>query len=199
MNALSELSGTLARGVPSYTPDCIQKIYPFPGNMAIGLIENPSSATQLGGSESAWRLSDFGWATQPNGDQPHREGVGSESLAYAQVFFQASLKRLETDTAKLKKEYVFRNEDAITHFISIHRTVAAVLSCALPELKKSFGEDAVFSLEAVPEDDDSTSLYAVVIWRGSAQDAESALEDFDERWWLNQPYQSGLTFTYELA
>ena len=198
MSTLSELSGTLARGVPSYTPDCIQKFCPFPGNIAVGSIGNPS-ATQLGGSESAWGLSDFGWATPPNRDRRHREGIGSESLAYAQVIFQASHKQLRADADQLTKKYIFRNGDAITHFFSMHRTAAAVVSCAWPELRRSFGEDAVFSLEAVAGDDDSTSLYVVVIWRGSAQDAESALENFDERWWLNQPYQSGLTFTYELA
>jgi hypothetical protein len=54
-------------------------------------------------------------------------------------------------------------------------------------------------LEAVNDDDESTSLYAIVLWRGTAAAAESALGDFDERWWLNQPRLPGLTFTYELA
>lgn len=32
-----------------------------------------------------------------------------------------------------------------------------------------------------------------------AERADAALEDFDERWWLNQPLQPGIMFTYELA
>ena len=74
-----------------------------------------------------------------------------------------------------------------------------MLANALAELKCSFGEDVVFTLEAVGDDDESTSLYAIVVWRGAAEGAESALEDFDERWWLNQPAQPGLMFTFELA
>ena len=56
-----------------------------------------------------------------------------------------------------------------------------------------------FSAASARLPDVNTSLYAIVVWRGLAEGAESALEDFDERWWLNQSAQPGLTFTYELA
>ncbi len=103
------------------------------------------------------------------------------------------------DFSALKTHYVFRNESNIKRYVLRYPTSMAVLSGAVPELTRSFGTDVVTNLDAIIEDDDSISLYAIVVWRGSAEDAEIALEDFDERWWLTQPSRSGLTFTYELA
>ena len=47
---------------------------------------------------------------------------------------------------------------------------------------KSFGPDVTFNLEAVSEDDDSSSLYAIALWKGA-----------------EKVHQPGLTFTYELT
>jgi hypothetical protein len=198
MNGLSELSGALPHAIPPQSPErSAQRPFPFPGNMAVGLVPN-APIPRVGGSEFAWHRECL-WAAQPYRKPPQREGVGTEFLASARVLWETGNKQLEADIGELKTKYIFRNESAITQFILGHRATTGVLFNALPELKNSFGEDMVFHLEAVRDEDESTSLYAIVAWRGLVEGAESALEDFDERWWLNQSAQPGLTFTYELA
>ncbi len=194
MNGLSELTGAPPPVFPPGYPT--QPGLAYAGNLAFA--SSDASVLYRAGSESASRRECF-LATEPHRKPPRREGAAADSLAFARVLSETGSMQLRAEIDEVKQRYVFRNENTITQFISSHRTAAAVLISALPELRKSFGEDAVLSLEAVSEDDESTSLYAIVVWRGPAESAESALEEFDERWWLNQPPQPGLTFTYELA
>ena len=196
MSALSILSGALPRGLPPRGRDVNPSSqFPFPGNRARGITQ---AAPHTGASDSAWHQ-EYIWTTQPFRKPAQSEGVVSEFLAQAHILWEESYKQLTAALEHLRTEYVFRNEDTITDFLFGHRTAATVLSNAVPELKKSFGQDVVLSLEAVSEEDGSTSLYAIVIWRGLPEPADFALEEFDERWWLNQVPQPGLTFTYELA
>jgi hypothetical protein len=106
---------------------------------------------------------------------------------------------VEDDLQVLGSHSAFRNEPFIKRFLLGHRMVVPTLLAATSQMEKSFGEDIIPTLEATVEDDESISLYGIVIWRGSAAAAEMALEDFDERWWLHQSSHAGLTFTYELA
>ena len=86
----------------------------------------------------------------------------------------------------------------VTRFLFSHSAITNILADAVGNLGRSFGQDIVVALDVVDDDRDHQSLYVIVMWRGSAEDAEAHLEDFEERWWLNQPAQPGLTFTYEL-
>jgi hypothetical protein len=62
------------------------------------------------------------------------------------------------------------------------------------------GADVVFNLEVMAEDGEPQVLYAVAVWRGPLEGAVAALENFDEKWWLDQPTRGlALTFTYELV
>jgi hypothetical protein len=197
MNGLSELSSALPRMVPPQSSERgTQRPIAFPGNLA-GPISNPPIPV-MGGSESSGYQQCL-WAARPYRKPPQREGIAAETLASTRVLWETGNRQLEAEIAELKTKYVFRNESAISQFVFGHRAAAGVLLNALPELIECFGEDVVFNLEAVSDDDESTSLYAIVVWRGLAEGAESALEDFDERWWLNRSAQPGLTFTYELA
>jgi hypothetical protein len=173
-----------------------ERSFEFPGNLA-GLISSAPSSL-VGGSESTGHQ-EFLRAARPYRNLSQRDGKADEFLALARVLWETGNRQLEAEISELKTKYVFRNESAIVQFILGHRAAAAALLNALPALKESFGEDVVFNLEAVSDDDESTSLYAIVVWRGRTEGAESALEDFDERWWLNQSAQAGLIFTYELA
>ncbi len=111
----------------------------------------------------------------------------------------SSGKQFEDDLKLLRSQYVFRNEPVIKRFLLGHPSAVSTLSAATSQLKESFGQDIIPTLEATVEEDESISLYGIAIWRGSAAAAESALEDFDQRWWLNQTPHPGLNFTYELA
>lgn len=197
MSALSAISGALLRGVPLYSGLVIQQPYPFPGHTAANPTPRPF-VSQVGGAAATWHQDNI-FLVEPNRKPIRREGSVSELLATTRLSWEASNSQLESAVGELKTEYVFRNVAEIRLFFSTHRATTRALSNALPELKRSFGEDVVYNLEALSDDDGFSSLYAIVVWRGSAEVAEAALEDFDERWWLNQPSQSSLTFTYELA
>lgn len=197
MNRLSVLSGALSCELPGQSIEQgTDGGFPFPGNVAVALA--PNERPCVGGSESAWLRVRVG-AGLPFRKPPQREGVTSEFLASSRQLWESFGRQFDAEIAELKAQYVFRNEDEITQFVWSHRAVTAVLLNALPQLKSSFGEDIVLKLETVADDVESASLFAVVLWRGPAEPAEIALNDFDERWCLAQPVQPGVTFTYELA
>jgi hypothetical protein len=167
----------------------------FSGNVAAGGIQQQ----QVGWSAAA-APQKYIWQSDSLSKPPERGGSTSVSLAHSHELLQASFSQLSADIDSIKAQYVLRNERAIGHFFLTHRSAASFLSRAFPELKQSFGDDVVFNLEALAEDDDdSATLYAIAVWRGQAERADAALEDFDGRWWLNQTPQPRITFTYELA
>jgi hypothetical protein len=102
---------------------------------------------------------------------------------------------------KVRKYYVLPSDSSVVRFLSEHQTLSPLLLEAVPYLKSSFGEHAVFSLRAPIDDSGSQTLYAVAVWSGSAQSAREALEYFDDRWWIknSQTALGHLTFTYELV
>jgi len=175
----------------------------FTGNAAAALFTGNAAAALLqpigGGLEYGSHQNDLDWLMQPPRKPAHPAGLYSSSLEYAQAFWQESRKKLMDEVNALKARYAFRNEAAIINFCSTHAAAAALLADAAVELKRSFGQDAILNLECLAEDDEPASLYAIVVWRADAERAEAALEDFDDRWWLNQDAQPGVTFTYELA
>jgi hypothetical protein len=194
MTTLSGLSGALHNGLPPHPWDSQAEQYiSFPGNTAVGVAEF------LGGGVESGSHQGYIWSFQERSRPPTPEGVYTEFLAQTHALWQDSRKKLMDEVRALQASYAFRNEPAITLFCSTHIAAAAFLSTAAVELKRSFGDDAVLYLEGLVEDDDSPSLYAIVAWRGDAESAEAALEDFDERWSFNQRAQPGLTFTYELV
>lgn len=197
MNALSELSGPLATSIlPEWPPASSPKSNPFPGNAANGLFQYAS--VLIGGCESsvpAKHISGSSGIRKP----PQREQYFYDVLSHGQILLGAGDKHFEDDLELLRSQYVFRNGPVINRFLFGHRIVVPTLSAATSRLKESFGQDMILTLEATVEDDESISLYGIVIWRGSAAAAELALEDFDQRWGLNQTPHPGLTFTYELA
>ena len=142
---------------------------------------------------------DHSVSAQTNKQPSSREGVTQAKLAQIEHYRQDDRRQLLEEIKRLRSEYVFRNEEAIIHFLSAHRTAHSTLSSAVLQLKMFFGRQIVLNLEAMNDEEFSTSLYAIVVWRGSATEAEEAMEQFDEQWWLDQNPQAGLNFTYELT
>src|ERR1700722_15948949 len=193
MSSIAQLSPDLGVWNP---PAKIPAVFanPFPRNMATGGFQQQ----QIGASELAVPQGQSLWVG--NLEKPlAREGNLSVILAHSHDLWRSSITNLSADISSIKAEYVLRNEPAIVDFFSTHRTVSPFLSRAFPELKRAFGENVVFNLEVLPDYNDLSTLYAKAIWRGPAEEANAALEDFDQRWWLNQSPQSAVTFTYELS
>lgn len=199
MNALlSGPTNALSGGMPPPKLEPrVQRIYRFPSNMASAAPEQ-DLMLQAGGSESN-RFMVYAVQGESFRKPPQREGAVSEWLAFAEQVSQANKEQLEEGLATLRVPYLFRNETQITQFLLSHRGVPGVLMNAVGELSRSFGDDILLHLDVLADDGEPPSLYVIVMWRGPADDAEAHLEDFDERWWLNQPAQPGLTFTYELV
>jgi hypothetical protein len=199
VSALRHISETWPWSPPSGgdPPKSLDR-YPFPGNTAAGAINPSLSPAQIGNSEYGWEQEAFQAAQlfrKPSG----REGAVSGFHAQTLALLRENYKQAAAELQQLRSKYVFRNSSDIAQFLSDHRGAGATLIGALEQLQESFGPDVILNLEATREDDESLSLYAIVVWRGTVEGAERALEDFDERWWLNQAPQGRLTFTYELA
>lgn len=101
---------------------------------------------------------------------------------------------------EVRKSFVFREDSAITLFLSSHRTIPHLLIESLPHLTEFFGNNTVFALKILTEEDGAREMYAVVMWPHPAREAMKALDGFMENWWIERSGAgSGLLhFTYEL-
>lgn len=102
---------------------------------------------------------------------------------------------------EIKKSFVFRDDDVVAEFLRSHRTVPQLLQEARSQLVKFFGQDAVFGLKVLTEEDGSRELYIVAEWSGPAREAMNALDRFIDGWWIEQsgPAASRVNVTYELT
>ena len=169
--------------------------YPFPGNTAAG---SPIASPIGEAAQYYVYIVGHGVAETTVRTPRNCEEFAAELLPLTAFRSAANKQQIESDLKSLKKSYIFRNEPLIIQFLSSHRSVPAVLITAIPELKRSFGDDTILHLEVLREDDDTSFLYAIAMWSGTVEKAEHNLENFDDNWWFNQPPRRGLTFTYEL-
>ena len=102
---------------------------------------------------------------------------------------------------EILQHYVLPSDSSVTDFLMAHRTIPQILLGAVPQLKGSFGGNAIFHLRAPIDDSGVRTLYAVAIWPGKLSDVRAALANFDDQWWIaNSPQAAGhLVFTYELV
>ena|ERR1022692_2334118 len=126
---------------------------------------------------------------------------GELSITATQTLFRQITEGLNAEVKELKKRYVFTSNRNVQEFLQNHRSLPHILIDAEPHLKDCFGSDSVLNLEVLIDEDGSRSLYAVVLWRGEAELAESALAKFDDSWWLDKSREASgfLTITYELV
>jgi hypothetical protein len=99
------------------------------------------------------------------------------------------------------REFFVMSTDLPLQFLFAHRAIPRLLLEAVSHLRACFGSETVFTLRAPIDESGSRTLYAVVMWPGSVQDARKSLERFDETWWIANSRQSSgyLNFTYELV
>ena len=132
---------------------------------------------------------------------PQREGAILPDLLRARALFDRSQIMLDQDLVELRKSYGFPANDSVLKFLENHRAVSAVLLAAAPRLREYFRRDSILNLEVSTDEDESQTLYAVIIWHESVHTAAQALDQFEENWWLDQmtPNTTDLAFTYRLA
>jgi hypothetical protein len=132
---------------------------------------------------------------------PYSEGTIVFEISNARAVFQRSQKALNQEMDRLRTFYGFSARETVASFLTNHPSISSVLMAAVPYLKEHFGPESILNLKVSSEDDDSQTLYAVVVWRGTAQTAAQAMESFVENWWLDQMTSNttDLAFTYELA
>ena len=76
-----------------------------------------------------------------------------------------------------------------------------VLLDSVKHVNAAFGESSLKTLALVEDDEGFQSLFCLVIFPGTLQDARTALKSFDNAWWLQHARQFGskLNFDFELA
>jgi hypothetical protein len=96
--------------------------------------------------------------------------------------------------------YTIRNGAEVKEFLESHKLVTQVLAEAIDHLKKHF-EGCMFSLRLKTDEYDDQMLYAAAAWKKEPKKVVSALNAFDDEWWLANSYPAGrhLSFTYDLG
>ena len=153
------------------------------------------------------------WSVQDTGFRAYGRVLNERRNAIAVTELQQSPfdeieRRASEEVAKeqnalreIKKSFVFRDDDLVAKFLRSHRTVPQLLQEARPQLVKFFGDDAVFGLKVLTEEDGSSELYIVAEWSGPAREALNALDRFIDGWWIEQagPAGSRVNVTYQLT
>lgn len=142
-------------------------------------------------------LEDFlRFASSPRGVDSGQSSLNNYEDQMAE--FESDHRNIIHEVLKL---YVLSNDEAVKEFLDGHRTIPQLLIQAAPRLQEHFGEATVFSLRVVVDEHDWQTIYAVVIWPGKAEDVVTALDEFEENWWIqnSNPASGDLTFTYELV
>jgi hypothetical protein len=107
----------------------------------------------------------------------------------------------EAELIRLRREYRFKNGPDVEAFLQNHHSLLELLLDAVPQLRARFGADVTLQLQVGMEEGPPSTIYGVVIWKGSLASARAAREQFDESWWMeNIERASGrVVFDYELA
>jgi len=110
----------------------------------------------------------------------------SVSDVVQQMERQMETHRREQDDAisKLKQLYVLVNPDQVTSFLNYHQSLPHLLLEAAPQIGDSFGIDTLIKLELSEIGDEPATLRATVLWPGSVEDGNAALNAFDQNYWI---------------
>ncbi len=111
-----------------------------------------------------------------------------------------SLVLVAASIGEIEEHYIVtEGREEMQELFFYERDLPKLLLEAVRPLRESFG-DKLLQLNASTNDDD-ISLKATILWPGDIASATAALEDFDERWWLDNCSRAHghLIFDYELA
>jgi hypothetical protein len=99
----------------------------------------------------------------------------------------------------LDHTYVIEDRPLVEAFIKEHGLRYLLLEAVRP-LNDLFRTDAVKTLRIISDDEGSSVLFCLVLTPGNLQDAQAALRNFDEKWWLSRSGSASgaLNFDFEL-
>jgi len=132
------------------------------------------------------------------GRRPLQGGTIFDDLEKQMVRYAAECKAV---LQEVQRQFMMPADSSVTAFLGDNRAIPPMLLEAIPHLKTYFGADTIFSLRVSIDGPGPRILYAVVRWPGKVCDVRSALQRFDDEWWLRRAGQAAgfLTFTYELV
>lgn len=99
----------------------------------------------------------------------------------------------------LQSSYVIDNRTEVASFIE-NNQLTGVLVRAIDPIQKAFGTSTLRKLTILEDDDGDRTLFCLVAFPGTLEDAQTALDSFDRDWWVsNAKYASKLNFDYRLV
>ena len=101
---------------------------------------------------------------------------------------------------RLRSAYVISNDVKVGSFIEQNHLTDVLLQ-AIEPIKKAFGEPRSRKLAVLEDDEGSRTLFCLVAFSGSLDEAKKALDSFDRDWWLRNAgkFGSRLNFDFELV
>lgn len=102
-------------------------------------------------------------------------------------------------TVGLDETYIIEDRPAVTRFIEEYR-LHGLLVRAKEHLKNAFGGKALNTLTLICDDEGFETLFCNVILDADLRQAQQALRQFDETWWLPNVKQAAgrLNFDFQL-
>jgi len=135
------------------------------------------------------------------GKQPKTSGTVLIPRVIATGSWRGLNRRIPADDAlkSIEADYVIHSRSEVAGFIEAYRLRGLLLEAIKP-LNAFFGADSIKALALVTDDEDSESLFCLIITPGEMKEARRRLRSFDEDWWLGNSVRSGgkLNFDFEL-
>jgi hypothetical protein len=99
----------------------------------------------------------------------------------------------------LRRMYMFSDDDEVTAFLKLNRTVAPLLIEAFSHMSGAFTGTAIL-LELMNEEESSQTINALALWAGKREEARAALRKFDQEWWLDNIGKANgrIVFDYQI-
>jgi hypothetical protein len=112
-------------------------------------------------------------------------------------FEQVSIKHSILEA--IQATYVVDDRDAVAEYISANQ-LSEFLVRSAKHVATAFGESRIKKLKILEDDEGTKTLFCLVAYPGSLNDAQQALEMFDQDWWLKNArhFASKLNFDFEL-
>jgi hypothetical protein len=102
--------------------------------------------------------------------------------------------------SELDKTYVMEDRKKIPPFIEENH-LDAILHQSCAPLNSAFGNNSLKKLSLICDDEGIETLFCLIMFSGSVQDAQKSLSSFDQNWWLSQSFRFAgkLEFDFELV